>query len=227
MRREVPAAVVAAVVLLAGCVGGAPGWVRSAQARYGEPIALPAPRVDSGTSLEAAIADRRSSRSFADEPLDRATLGQLLWAGQGITGADGKRAAPSAGGLHPLELYVVSASEVLHYLPEGHRVEGRSVPDLRPRLQRAAFDQAPAGRAPDVIVVAAVPDRTRVEYGDQAGAYVQLEAGHATENVLLQASALGLAAVPIGGLEPDEVAAVLSLPPGEEVLYLVPVGRPG
>ena len=43
---------------------------------------------------------------------------------------------------------------------------------------------------------------------------------------MLQAKALGLAVVPVGGFDPTEVARLLALPPGEEVLYLLPVGYP-
>ena len=46
------------------------------------------------------------------------------------------------------------------------------------------------------------------------------------ENILLQASALGLAAVPVGGFDPAAVERLLALPPGQTVLYLIPVGEP-
>jgi nitroreductase len=55
---------------------------------------------------------------------------------------------------------------------------------------------------------------------------VEREAGHAAQNMLLQATALGLAAVPVGGFDPAEVARLLALPAGHEVLYLIPVGEP-
>jgi len=66
-------------------------------------------------------------RCTRPDPLPMATIGQLLWAGQGITGTDGKRAAPSADALYPLELYVVTPRQVMHYLPDGHRAETRDV----------------------------------------------------------------------------------------------------
>jgi nitroreductase len=73
--------------------------------------------------------------------------------------------------------------------------------------------------------LAAVPARTRRKYGARAEAFAQLEAGHAAQNILLQAAALGLAAVPVGSLNPSGAAAVLALPPDQTVLYLIPVGR--
>lgn len=214
----------ALVLLLGGCASQAPFWARSGTGRYGPPQALPAPATTGSVSLEQAIDRRRSVRSFRPEPLPLAMIGQLLWAGQGITSPDGKRTAPSAGGLYPLELYVVTSTKMMHYLPQGHRVESRTQPDLRPALQAAALGQAPVGAAPDVVVVAVAPDRTRARYGPRADTYVELEAGHAAQNILLEATALGLAAVPIGSLDPTRSTATLALPPDQTVIYLIPVG---
>ena len=50
--------------------------------------------------------------------------------------------------------------------------------------------------------------------------------GHAAQNVLLQAEALGLAAYPVGAHDVEGVASLLNLPAGCLPLYLVPIGRP-
>ena len=102
---------------------------------------LPPPEVTGTISLEKAIGKRRSRRAFRPDPPPVATIGQLLWAGQGVTSPDGKRAAPSAGALYPLELYAVTSQQVMHYLPDGHRAETRAVSDLRPELKDAALGQ--------------------------------------------------------------------------------------
>jgi SagB-type dehydrogenase family enzyme len=214
----------AAAIGLSGCARRPPSWVRAGGARYGPPEALPAPVTDGATSLERAIAERRSIREFRADPLPLGTLGQLLWAAQGVTSADGKRAAPSAGALYPLELYVVTAGEVLHYLPDGHRIERRAVADLRPRLRDAAFGQRHVGAAPVVIVLAAAEERTTRKYGARGIAFAEREAGHAAQNILLQAAARGLAAVPVGSVDPARAAHVLGLPADQDVRYLIPVG---
>ena len=224
MKRRDLLTGLAAAALAGGCASQAPGWVQTSQARYGSPIALPRPAATGTVSLEQAIGRRRSRRAFRPDPLPVATVGQLLWAGQGITSPDGKRAAPSAGALYPLELYVVTPTQVMHYLPQGHRAETRAVPDLRPGLKAAALGQPPVGAAPVIIVVAAAPGRTGQKYGTRAEAFVQLEAGHAAQNILLQAAARGLAAVPVGSLDPARAAVTLALPPDQTVMYLIPVG---
>jgi hypothetical protein len=75
-------------------------------------IQLPEPRPDSKTSVEAALRRRRSVREFRKDGLTLAEVSQLLWATQGITNPEGKRTAPSAGALYPLELLLVVGKPV-------------------------------------------------------------------------------------------------------------------
>lgn len=187
---------------------------------------LPSPRTTSQVSLEAALDQRRSIRSFLPDPLTEEEIGQLLWAAQGVTDPLGHRTAPSAGALYPLELYALTPTAVLHYEPAVHAVTVRFQGDHRPELQAAAWGQDPVGEAPVTLVIAAVVERTAAKYGERSTRYVQLEAGHAAQNILLQAVALGLGAVPIGAFRDGQVAALLELPGAERPVYLVPVGHP-
>lgn len=228
MRDRVVAAMAALLVtgVLAGCVAEAPDVVLERSERFDPPLDLPAPDLVGETPLEQVLAERRSQRSFADAELSLATIGQLFWAGQGISDDAGYRTAPSAGGLYPLELYAVTARHVLHYLPDGHRVEQRSDDTARTGLADATFGQEWVSSAPVVLVVVGVVARTEAKYGALADDLMEREVGHATQNVLLQATAFGLAATPVGGFDPDAVGKLLTLPPGHEVLYLVPIGEP-
>ncbi len=190
--------------------------------------ALPQPRTAGSTSLEEALARRRSIRAFSSEPLSDDEIGQLLWAAQGLTAEGGRRTAPSAGALYPLELYAVTPDGLWHYLPEDHALALLSGEDLRVALKGAALDQDAIGAAPLVVVVTGVVERTEARYGPgRALRYVQLEAGHAAHGLLLQAVALDLGAVPIGAFVDSEVARILGLPTDETPLYLLPVGHPG
>jgi SagB-type dehydrogenase family enzyme len=187
---------------------------------------LPAPRTGGATSLEEALAQRRSVRDFTNEPLETDQLSQLLWAAQGVTAEWGGRTAPSAGALYPLEIYVATAEFLARYVPADHRLEALGNTDVRSELADAALGQEPVADAPAVFVITAVPARTEVKYGARATRYVQLEAGHACQNLLLEAVALGLGAVPIGAFDDDGVRSVLGLPGDEQPLYVVPVGYP-
>jgi SagB-type dehydrogenase family enzyme len=220
-------AFVIVAALLAGCASEAPSDVLQQTQRYTTVVELPAPDLNGPLSLEQTLDERRSVREYATTPLTMDEIGQLLWAGQGITDdGTGYRTTPSAGARYPLELYAVTATDLMHYIPAGHRVEQRADTTTLAALPDTAFGQDFVGSAPLVVVIAADPARTEQEYGAMAGDLVNLEAGHAAQNVLLQATALGLAAVPVGGFDPAAVARLLVLPPGEAVLYLIPVGRP-
>ncbi len=190
-------------------------------------IALPTPRLRGTLTLEEALAQRRSVREFSGASLTLAELGQLLWAAQGITHSAGLRTAPSAGALYPLEVYAATREGVCHYEPQGHQLIVRVQRDVRPELYAAALRQGAVLNAPAVIVIAAVYGRTAQKYGEERSPrYVHLEAGHAAQNLLLQAVALNLGAVPIGAFEDDKVKQVLALPSDQQPLYLIPIGHP-
>lgn len=187
---------------------------------------LPAPRTTGALAVEEALARRHSVREFARDALSMEDIGQLLWAAQGITDASsGHRTSPSAGALYPLEVYAVTPDGVFHYLPVDHRAERVIAQDLRASLEGAALGQGAVGAAAVDFVLAGVVSRTSGKYGDRAEQFVFMEAGHAAENMLLQATALGLGAVPIGGFSDDSVSSVLALPDEERPLYIVAVGK--
>jgi SagB-type dehydrogenase family enzyme len=212
---------------LVACQGSTMGPSKTpSPAASGAIVELPPPRTDGEVSLERALQERRSVRSFTREGLTPEELGQLLWAGQGITADWGGRTAPSAGALYPLEVYAALPDALYRYLPEGHRAQVVSAIDVRGALAVAALGQEAVAGAAAVLVIAAVPARTEAKYGNRAERYVHLEAGHAAQNVLLQAVALGLTAVPVGAFSDEDVARVLGLDRGEVPLYLIPVGHP-
>jgi len=195
-------------------------------------IGLPQPKLEGTMSLEQVLANRRSVRTFAAEPLEPAEIAQLLWAAQGITGRDKRfRTAPSAGALHPLEVYVVAAdvmdlkAGVYHYLPAKHSLELIAEGDLRNKVSEAALGQQAPARAPATILIAAVYSRCSAKYGARANRYVPMDAGHAAQNVLLQAVALNLGAVPMGAFDGDQLKTVVKLANDEEPLYIIPVGH--
>jgi SagB-type dehydrogenase family enzyme len=94
-------------------------------------------------------------------------------------------------------------------------------------LYEAALRQESVRQSPAVFIVAAVYERTEQKYGTERGPrYVHMEAGHAAQNLLLEAVALGLGAVPIGAFQDEEIQQALGLPADHQPLYLIPVGHP-
>jgi SagB-type dehydrogenase family enzyme len=189
-------------------------------------IPLPEPKITGGVSVEEAIAGRRSVREYADTPLELSELSQLLWAAQGVTDAEGHRTAPSAGALYPLGLYAATAAGLSRYIAAAHALEHVSSRDLRADLAEAALGQQEVAQAPCVLILTAEAARTTRKYGERGVRYVHIEIGHAAQNVLLAAAALGLAAYPVGAFDDARLAELLRLGRGEAALYLVPVGAP-
>ncbi|MGE0401225.1 MAG: SagB/ThcOx family dehydrogenase [Kofleriaceae bacterium] len=185
---------------------------------------LPAPRRDGGPALESVLASRRSMRVYGVRDLDDAELGQLLWAGQGVI--DGHRTAPSAGALYPLTLRVADANGIWRYVPEDHSVVRESAGDRRTAIATSSSSQEALRAAPAILVITADVAITARKYGDRAERYAMLEAGHVAQNVLLEATGLGLAAVPVGAFDDDAVRRAIAFPAAETPLYLIPVGAP-
>ena len=192
----------------------------------------------SSVSLDDAIEMRRSVRSF-ELRLEASQLMQLLWAGQGITGPEGRRAAPSAHALYPLQLFAaVGAVEGLEsglhrYDPNARELTLLFGGDLRAALAAAALEEQPwIADAPAVIVIAADMARALAAFKEQppdglrGARYVNLEAGAIMQNICLKAAALALGGVFIGGFDDAATAEVLRLPDPYEPVGMICVGRP-
>lgn len=183
--------------------------------------------------LEEAIFRRRSVRGYSGEPLALEELARLLFCGVGITGSpEYKRAAPSAGGLTPIEVYpVINNVEGLegglyHYDGIGHRLHILRQEDLRGGIAKACLDQDFLSEAGVVLVLSAVHRRTRWKYGERAYRYVLLDAGHVAQNIQLEAISLGLSACAVGAFFDEELNRLLGLVEEEEFTVLaVAVGR--
>lgn len=190
----------------------------------GEIIALSEPNRDSKMPLEQAIAVRRSRRKFLPQPLTLKQIGQLAWSAQGQAKGGRYRTAPSAGATYPLELFVLTADGFFHYLIAKHALEKISDRDLRAELATAAWGQEFIEAAPATLVFAAELTRTTNHYGRRGVRYVYMEAGHAAQNVHLQAESLGLGSVAVGAFDDSAVSEVLTLPENIEPIYMVAVG---
>lgn len=197
----------------------------SASALSARIINLPPPKTQGNISIEQSIAQRRSEREIDEREISQEQLSQILWAAQGITdNSFGFRAAPSAGSLYPLTLYVAKKDGVFRYIPDGHKLLELSRTDVRPQLLRASLGQSYIREAPVDIIIAANFAITQAKYGQRAFRYVCMEVGHAAENIQLQAVALGLVSVPVGSFWDDVIRADLSIPDTQDPLYIIPIG---
>lgn len=218
MRCSALAAVAGAAVLVgAGAAGGGRQGVTP----------LPKPAVSGGMTLTEALAKRRSVRSYADEPLTPAQVGQLCWAAQGITEpGKGLRTAPSAMTLYSVHVYVVDHAGIHEYLPKEHALKTLRSDNVVADLRAIPPNPPSLGGAPTVLVLGVDLGPLEARSGARAERYAFIETGHVAQNVLLQAAALGLGSIPVGGFDEAKVVALLKLPEGIRPIYLLPVGRP-
>jgi SagB-type dehydrogenase family enzyme len=193
----------------------------------GDTVSLPEPEIFGTVSVEEALSQRRSVRDFKSEDLELEEIAQLFWAAQGITAQNRwrGRTAPSAGALYPLQVYAVWRRQLWHYLPSIHALELRSTNLTQDGLADASLGQRAIKGAPASFILTGDYAVTAGKYGERAERYVHMEVGHAGQNLLLQAVALGLGAVPMGAFQDSEVKKLLSLPEEEQPLYIIPVGH--
>ena len=234
MRDKITVYVIVSVIIIVlllflSCVPS--GEQAPSQLPINTEIDLPQPRFDSNISLEQALLQRRSVRDYTGEPLTFQEVSQLLWAAQGITDPIGFRTAPSAGGTYPLEIYLVVGdvkdfhAGIYRYQPVGHKLIKILDGDMTMELYTAALEQVWVKEGAINIVITAVYERTTGKYGERGIRYVHMEAGHAAQNVYLQAVALNLGTVSIGAFHDNLVKEILNLDQQEEPLYIMPVGR--
>jgi SagB-type dehydrogenase family enzyme len=193
----------------------------------GDSISLPPVPSKGNVSIEEAIWLRRSARKFSEEMPSTEAVSRLLWSAQGITDAkNGLRSAPSAGATYPLELYLATSEYLARYVPGSHSLVIATREDVRKALAAAAFGQDWVAEAPLVFIFTAVVARTAQRYDERANLYVPIEVGCASENLMLEAAALGLGSVAVGAFSEKEASKALKLPKGCDPYLIVPVGVP-
>lgn len=193
-------------------------------------IHLPKPAAGGTRTLEEVLHLRRSTREFSSRAVELRELSQLAWAVLGH-GPDGHMTIPSAGAIYPLRLYVVAGHVsglepgIYRYHAESHALVQTDSSDCRPALCAAALGQTYIRSAAVDLVMIADFQQVMGKYGERGLRYVYMEAGHAAQNVYLQAAALGLGTVAIGAFDDAEVTRMLRLARVEHPLYIMPVGR--
>lgn len=203
-------------------------------------IKLPSPQLEGKMSVEEALAGRRSRRGFKEDSLTMEQVSQILWSAQGITkkvitteGILGRRTAPSAGSVYPLDIYLVVGentvenlkSGVYHYETSRHSLFLILEEDQRKEVSQACLDKNQIDIAPVSLIITAEFSRLTDRFGEHRIHFVYMEAGHVAENVYLQVESLGLGTVSMGGIKAEEISKALNLPNEHVPLYVMPVGH--
>jgi len=202
-------------------------------------LKLPKPQLKGKMTIEEGLKFRRTIRKFSDKEIDLPVISQLLWALQGITNIEktprGKnllhRAAPSAGRTYSLEVYLACSKGLYRYEPRRHILSLLNEEDLRANLSEAAMtpsNKEAIKTAPLTIILAVDNEKAlkATPLMENVVRFVHLEAGHAAQNLILQAISLGLGVCTMTSYNVAKVYETLKLPLNHRPIYLLPVGFP-
>lgn len=198
-------------------------------------IMLPPPDDRPGTTLEEAIQQRRSVRTYSGDPLGLAELSRLLLFTGGINAERfgvKLRAAPSAGALYPIETYLAVhrvtdlRPGVYHYSVADHALALLRDADVRSDVVRQGLMQDFLGACNVVVYFTVILQRLRWRYQERSYRYALLEAGHLAQNLYLAATSLGMGVCAVGAFLDDEVNAMLGVDgENEAAVYMLSVGK--
>ncbi|MCO1574611.1 SagB/ThcOx family dehydrogenase [Crossiella sp. SN42] len=207
--------------------------------RYGSRPALALAEPEPlAADLVTVLTGRRSAMSFGAGPVGLPVLAGLLRHSYGISGQEGERPlrpTPSGGALYPLDVFVIAqrvpgltANGLYHFDPF------RNVLADLGAVSPTALGEClnPPGLPPSAsvtLVLSASFWRSRFKYGQRALRFALMEAGHLAQNILLLATAYGLAGRPVGGFLDAGLTALLPDHNGvdDAPLYALLIGTPG
>jgi SagB-type dehydrogenase family enzyme len=184
-------------------------------------LVLP-PQTDGGKPLMQALKDRRTTRSFAEQPLPAQGLSNLLWAAFGVNRPDGHRTAPSARNWQEIDVYVAQRDGLYLYDAKAHALKRVDAQDLR----AAAGTQAHAREAPVTLVY--VADERRMGRADEETrrAFAAADAGFIAQNVDLFCASEGPGSVVFASIDRDGFARAAGLRPEQRAVRAQSVGYP-
>ena len=198
-------------------------------------IELPDPKFDDDIKFWDIIRNRKSSRKFKNEPLTKEQLSLLLFGMTGLTRVFPQfafRTVPSAGGLYPIEVYlVINNGEdlnqgVYHYNIPENSLELLQEGDFRPEITKACLDQKIAYNSAVNFIWTALIGRSKWKYLQRCYRYIYMDAGHIGQNFYLISEALGLGACTIGAIFDDEINSLLEIDGlTETAIYVGVVGK--
>lgn len=177
-------------------------------------------------SFTEVLLERRSVRKFINKPISLKQLSYLLYMSYGINdflpskqtnSLQELRTVPSAGGLYPLEIYLlVNNVENLEQGLYHYNVKLHCLELLKEGSQEACLPSLTsysdiAKNASILMFITAVFPRLSYKYGDRAYRFAHLDAGHLGQNIYLTNTAMNLGTLAVGGFFDDEINEYLNI----------------
>ena len=187
-----------------------------------KPITLPTVEKTGGMPLMQALAERRSSRSFATAEVPDVLLSRMLWAACGINRPDGRRTTPTAKNTQDMDIYVMRASGAYRYDARTHALVPVNLGDHR----QTAGKQKYAQEAPLTLIYVQDTERSLKDDSPQYGTvrYGGVHAGAIMQNVYLFCAQERLACVARMFIDYEALGRVLKLRPGQRIILAQSIG---
>jgi SagB-type dehydrogenase family enzyme len=206
---------------------------------YPGAASIPLPRDLSLSSTPTLAALSSYMPADFSAPIDTEALTRILFCADGLTrhrrmGPDDYhfRAAPSAGALYPIEIYVAaSAVEGLetglyHFSPADLRMAGLRRGDWRSYIANATGSRPSIRNARAVIALSAIYWRSEWKYRARAYRYCYWDAGTLLANLLAAAAAEEISAEVITAFEDPKLETLLGIDGDSEgMIALVALGH--
>jgi SagB-type dehydrogenase family enzyme len=210
--------------LWAACLAVAVTSVKPDPVSASEPqaIQLPAPKWGRNATLQQALQERKTSREFAGQPLSKAVLSGLLWAGFGINRPENAhRTAPSAMNAQEIDLYVAMPEGVFTYDPQANELKRVLIGDVRAKTTSQAFA---TNSAVVLLFIADFAKQTKAR-PESKERYATFDAGCIVQNIYLYCASEKLGAV-VYDLDQKTMGELLELRPDQRVIMAQAVGVP-
>ena len=186
-----------------------------------EPIHLPPPETSGGMPLMQALSNRRSTKEFTKQVIERNQISNLLWAAFGINRPEsGKRTVATAVNCQDIEVYVVFEKATYVYQAKEHRL----IPVVNRDVRSLAATQEYAQVAPVNLVYVSDYSKMADRFKDKKPTYAAFHAGSISQNVYLYCASAGLGAVVRDSVDRAGLRDALNLSDNQVIVMAQSVG---
>ena len=186
-------------------------------------IKLNDPNKSRGSAFMKALSDRQSVREYDTKDVSLQDLSDLLWAANGVNRPNGNRTAPSANNRQEIDVYVINKDGAYLYDPANHMLKPVAKGDFR---KEVAGQQDFVTSAPVCILLVANLEKLGNPTAEGTRITAGLDAGIVNQNINVFCAAVGLATVPRGSMNKDELKKILKLTDNQYIMLNNPVGYP-
>jgi len=186
-------------------------------------IKLNNPNKARGSAFMKALSDRESIREYDAQELSLQDLSDLLWAANGVNRPDGKRTAPSAMNRQEIDVYVINKDGAYLYNATENILTPVAAGDFR---KEVAARQDFVTTAPVCLVLVANLEKLGDPTSENTRITGGIDAGIVSQNINIFCAAVGLATVPRGTMNGDELKKILKLSDTQQLMLNNPVGHP-